>query len=90
MISHALPLGWVREIAILAVIDDTRAVFNIYRYDTGIHTNLDSFGSGMVWWYQKVVWENLDCWRQHLWSRRASPWGTPTRPAGTGEGGCAT
>ena len=29
----------------------SEAVFNIYRYQTGIWPKLDSFGSGMVWWY---------------------------------------
>ena len=36
------------------------AVFGIYRYDTGIWPFFDSFWTGMVYWYAKVVWDQFD------------------------------
>ena len=35
-------------------------VFGIYRYNTGIWPFFDSFWTGMVYWYAKVVWGQFD------------------------------
>ena len=54
MAGRGCGVEYVREFCVFG------AVFNIYRYLSGIYHFLINFSSGMVWWYAKVVLVSFD------------------------------